>query len=148
MVHRFRAEAAQLGLTQNVHDVVTLASIVERETAVDDERPTVASFCESPGRGMPLMTDPSVIYGLQLEGKWRGTIYQSDLTRPRVQHLPAQRNASGRSRIPERNRSMRRWIRPQRIISTLSRPAPIRRDIRFSRSLEEQNKAVEAIAAR
>jgi UPF0755 protein len=29
---------------------------------------------------MPLMTDPAVIYGLQVEGKWRGSIYQSDLT--------------------------------------------------------------------
>src|ERR1017187_3820033 len=29
---------------------------------------------------MPLMTDPSVIYGLQLQNKWQGTIYRSDLT--------------------------------------------------------------------
>ena len=28
---------------------------------------------------MPLMADPSVIYGLQLEGRWRGAIYASDL---------------------------------------------------------------------
>jgi UPF0755 protein len=28
---------------------------------------------------MPLMTDPSVIYGLELDGRWRGAIYQSDL---------------------------------------------------------------------
>jgi len=27
------------------------------------------------------MTDPAVIYGLELEGRWRGTIYQSDLSR-------------------------------------------------------------------
>jgi UPF0755 protein len=30
---------------------------------------------------MPLMTDPSVIYGLQVEGLWRGAIYESDLKR-------------------------------------------------------------------
>jgi len=30
---------------------------------------------------MPLMADPSVIYGLELAGQWRGTIYQSDLGR-------------------------------------------------------------------
>jgi UPF0755 protein len=30
---------------------------------------------------MPLMTDPSVIYGLELQGQWRGAIYQSDLAR-------------------------------------------------------------------
>jgi UPF0755 protein len=82
MVHRFRAVAAQLGLKENVHQVVTLASLVERETAVDAERPLVASVFENRlKKNMPLMTDPSVIYGLELEGWWRGSIYQSDLTR-------------------------------------------------------------------
>jgi UPF0755 protein len=82
MVHRFRAVAAQLGLKTNVHDVVTMASLVERETAVADERPLVASVLNNRlAKDMPLMTDPAVIYGLQLEGRWRGTIYQSDLAR-------------------------------------------------------------------
>jgi UPF0755 protein len=82
MVHRFRAVAAQLGLKENVHQVVTVASLVERETAVDAERPLVASVFENRlKKNMPLMTDPSVIYGLELEGWWRGSIYQSDLTR-------------------------------------------------------------------
>ena len=81
MVRRFRAEAAQLGLKENVHQVVTLASIVERETAVDAERPLVASvFVNRLTKKMPLMTDPAVIYGLELEGRWRGVIYRSDLT--------------------------------------------------------------------
>lgn len=82
MVRRFRAEAAQIGLKENVHRVVTLASLVERETAVDAERPLVASVFENRlKKKMPLMTDPAVIYGLELEGRWRGTIYQSDLSR-------------------------------------------------------------------
>jgi UPF0755 protein len=82
MVRRFRAEAAQLGLTQNLRQVVTIASLVERETAVDAERPLVASvFTNRLGKNMPLMTDPSVIYGLELEGRWRGALYESDLTR-------------------------------------------------------------------
>jgi UPF0755 protein len=82
MVRRFRTVAAQLGLKENVHTVVTLASLVERETAVDAERPLVASvFFNRLGKKMPLMTDPSVIYGLELEGRWRGAIYQSDLKR-------------------------------------------------------------------
>ncbi len=82
MVRRFRAVAGQLGLKENVHRVVTLASLVERETAVDAERPLVASVFENRlAKKMPLMTDPSVIYGLQVEGLWRGTIYQSDLKR-------------------------------------------------------------------
>jgi UPF0755 protein len=83
MVRRFRAEAEQLGLKTNVHDVVTEGSLIERETAVDGERPLVASvFQNRLAAGMPLMTDPAVIYGLQLENHWRGTIYQSDLSRP------------------------------------------------------------------
>lgn len=83
MVRRFRQEAAQLGLKENVHAVVTMASLVERETAVDAERPLVASvFANRLAQHMPLMTDPSVIYGLEVEGLWRGVIYQSDLKLP------------------------------------------------------------------
>jgi UPF0755 protein len=82
MVKRFRAEAAKLGLEQNVHRTVTLASLVERETAIDQERPLVASVFENRlDKNMPLMTDPSVIYGLELQKAWRGTLYESDLKR-------------------------------------------------------------------
>jgi UPF0755 protein len=82
MIRRFRTVAAQLGLKGNMHAVVTMASLVERETAVDAERPLVASvFANRLAKNMPLMTDPALIYGLELEGRWRGTIYQSDLTR-------------------------------------------------------------------
>jgi UPF0755 protein len=82
MVKRFRTEAAQLGLTVNVHRTVTLASLVEKETAVEGERPLVASVFENRlDKNMPLMTDPSVIYGLQLQKAYRGTIYATDLKR-------------------------------------------------------------------
>ena len=82
MVKRFRVEATQLGLGENVHRVVTIASLVERETAVDAERPLVASVIENRlARNMPLNTDPAVIYGLEVAGHWRGAIYESDLTR-------------------------------------------------------------------
>jgi len=81
MVRRFRAVASQLGLKENVHAVVTMASLVERETAVDEERPLVAGvFTNRLAKNMPLMTDPAVIYGLELEGRWRGAIHQSDLS--------------------------------------------------------------------
>ncbi len=80
MVRRFRAAAAHLGLKENVHRVVTLASLVERETAVDADRPLVASvFQNRLAKNMPLMTDPAVIYGLELQGQWRGGLYRSDL---------------------------------------------------------------------
>jgi UPF0755 protein len=82
MVKRFRVAATQLGLGENVRQIVTIASLVERETAVDAERPLVASvFQNRLAQNMPLNTDPSVIYGLELTGHWRGAIYESDLTR-------------------------------------------------------------------
>ncbi len=81
MVRRFRVVAGQLGLKENVHEVVTIASLVERETAVDTERPLVASVLKNRlGKNMPLMTDPAVIYGLELEGRWRGTLLKKDLS--------------------------------------------------------------------
>ncbi len=88
MVRRFRTEAAQIGLqsqpTRSMHDIVTLASLVERETAVNSERPLVASVLTNRlQKNMPLMTDPALIYGLEVAGKWRGTIYQSDLSDPK-----------------------------------------------------------------
>lgn len=80
MIRQFRTEAQQAGLNQNLHNVVTLASLVERETAVSSERPLVASvFANRLAKNMPLMSDPAVIYGLQLQGRWRGAIYRSDL---------------------------------------------------------------------
>jgi UPF0755 protein len=82
MVKRFRTIATEIGLKENVHNVVTLASLIERETALEGERPLVASVFENRlAKHMPLMTDPSVIYGLQVRQQWRGSIYQSDLKR-------------------------------------------------------------------
>jgi len=80
MVKQFHAVAGQLGLNANVHEIVTIASLVERETAVDAERPLVASVFENRLRkNMALMTDPAVIYGLELNGRWRGTLFRNDL---------------------------------------------------------------------
>jgi len=80
MVKRFREVAARIGLQGDAHHFVTLAALVERESAIPSERPLVASVFENRlAKNMPLGTDPSVIYGLELEGRWRGAIYASDL---------------------------------------------------------------------
>ena len=80
MVRRFRQEARSLGLDSNFHTVVTLASIVEKETAAPEERPVVAGiFQNRMSRNMLLATDPSVVYAALLTGRYRGVIHQSDL---------------------------------------------------------------------
>ena len=79
MVNRFEevfaddwaGRATQLGLT--VHQVVTLASIIEEEAKVPDERPHMASvFFNRLKRGMPLASDPTFIYAALLAGDYDG----------------------------------------------------------------------------
>lgn len=82
MVRRFRKEAAALNLAgrPDLHRVVTLASIVEKETSIPAERPLVAGVFENRIKSnIGLATDPSVIYASLLAGKFDGTIRQSDL---------------------------------------------------------------------
>jgi UPF0755 protein len=82
MVRRFRQASASIGLTGDYHRIVTLASLVEKETPVAADRPLVASVLSNRlVKDMPLMTDPTVIYAAMLEKQYRGTIYQSDLKR-------------------------------------------------------------------
>lgn len=80
MTARFRRAWKELASGAPVHSTVTLASLVEKETAVGDERPLVAAvFRNRLERGMKLDCDPTTIYAALLDGRYRGTIYRSDL---------------------------------------------------------------------
>jgi len=80
MVRRFQKEAQTLGITQDAHRLVTLASIVEKETAAPDERAEVAGvYTNRLAKKMALAADPTVVYAAMLKGDYRGAIYQSDL---------------------------------------------------------------------
>ncbi len=80
MVHHFRQVATTIGLTTDVDQTVIMASIVEKETAVPEERPMVASvYYNRLTKRMALDADPSVIYAKLLAGTYQGALHHPDM---------------------------------------------------------------------
>ena len=74
----FQARAEQLKMSQ--HEVLTLASVIERETASNEEREEISAvFHNRLKKGIPLQSDPTVIYGLP---DFDGNIRKKDLSSP------------------------------------------------------------------
>ena len=83
MTAEFRRAWSALNTTADVHETVTLASLVEKEGKVAEERPLIAAVYRNRLQiGMKLDADPTTIYAAVLEGRYRGTIYKSDLESP------------------------------------------------------------------
>lgn len=65
---------------RSLRQVITLASIVEKEAQVPSERPLIAGvYSNRLDRGIGLMADPTVIYALKRLGQWNGNIRRTDL---------------------------------------------------------------------
>lgn len=84
MVENFRknfgAEMAYITTGLTPHQTVTLASIVETEARLPQERALVASvYLNRIRRRMLLGADPTVIYAMKLSGRWNGNIRRIDL---------------------------------------------------------------------
>jgi UPF0755 protein len=83
MTNQFRREWQKLPETKpaaDPHHVVTLASLVEKETALPEERPLIAGvFTNRLKMNMRLECDPTAIYAALLDERYRGAIHRSDL---------------------------------------------------------------------
>ncbi len=82
MTEQFRRQWKKLtaGTAANAHRVVTLASMVEKETGVAEERPLIAAvFANRMKKGMLLQCDPTTIYAALLDHRYRKAIHRSDL---------------------------------------------------------------------
>jgi len=89
MVHKFKEEWKRIappsetvpGDHRLMTRMVTMASLVERETPKPEERPLVAGAFENRIRkGMRLQCDPTVIYGMERLGKYNGSLTGKDLS--------------------------------------------------------------------
>ena len=76
-----RRRATELGMC--IRDVVTLASLIEEETALPDERPLVSAVFHNRLKiGMKLDCDPTIVYALKREGRYTGRLLFHDLKFP------------------------------------------------------------------
>ena len=72
-------EAAR-SIRRTPHEIVTIASLIETESGVESERPTVSSVIHNRlSKNIALGIDQTVVYIAKMQNRWEGTINRSDL---------------------------------------------------------------------
>jgi UPF0755 protein len=147
MVARFREVYAELTAPEpgrTAHDIVTMASLVEKETSLDSERPVVAAvFYNRLGRGIALQCDPTVIYALMLENRYEGRILLSHLEHPSPYNTYQHRGLPPGPIANPGRASLAAALRPEPS-EYLYFVANVEGGHTFSRTLAEHNLAVSA----
>ena len=155
MVKQFRQVGTQIGLVtqqysaapdanRGLHATVTMASIVEKETAVPEERTEVASvYYNRLTKHIALDADPSIIYAELLAGTYQGALHHADMSFASAYNT--YRNAGlppGPIANPGRS-SLEAAMHPAQT-EYYYFVADAQGHHRFARNLEEHNKNVEA----
>ena len=136
-----RHGATARGLT--VRQLVTLASIVEKETGTRPERPLVAAvYANRLKIGMGLQCDPTVIYALERAGRYDGNLTaRGPAVRFALQHLPLRRPAARTDRLT-RPRLARGRRRARATCRTCTSSARTTARTRSPTTLDEHNRNV------
>lgn len=150
MVERFRlvfAEAFQgRESVLEAYPLLVMASMIEKETGVDDERARVSSVYQNRLRiGMPMQCDPTVIYGLLLQNRYRGRLLLKDLEDPHPYNTYVRRGLPPGPIANPGAASIHAAAHPAKtnylyfVARSVGRP-----EHAFSKSLAEHNRAVAA----
>ena len=122
-----------------------MASIIEKETAVPDERPLVASvYYNRLEKKIALDADPSIIYAELLAGTYTGALHHDDMQfQLALQHLQICGTSARPHRQSGQERAGSRDASRAKSTTITSSPTP-QGHHRFARTIEEHNKNVAA----
>lgn len=146
LTRQFREEWRSLKATVDPHQIVTLASLVEKESAAPEERPRIAGlFTNRLKKGMKLECDPTVIYAALVENRYRGAIYKSDLANPSPYNTYQNVGLPPGPIASPGLESLKAALNPAQTedIFFVAQPGATGRHV-FSRNLNDHNRAVEA----
>jgi UPF0755 protein len=141
---RLRAEVDPESWPLDLNRMLILASLIESEVAVSDERDLVSSvFLNRLERGMRLECDPTVVYGLIQDGAYRGRLLREDLSYDSPYNTYVYRNLPPGPIANPGYLSMLAAVRPAETDYIFFVRAEAGRHT-FSRTLAEHNRAVAA----